>query len=614
MTRLAFALLATALAAPALAVADPPTSSEVVVTATGIPTALADAPDAQVIDRGDIDTLQAVLAIEALQTLPGLTVTQSGAFGGVAGVNIWGAGTDKTLVVIDGARQNDPSDPNGAFNFADLDLADVARIEVLEGPQSSIWGSDAIGGVVSLTTRETDGWRVQGEGGSLATFDGSAAVGRSTSTWAAGASVFGDRSDGVAKADGIGPRNPYSNWRASAYGRLDPTGWLTLDAHLRYDQSHAAIDGYDAVTGAFGYTPQYYATRSWTGVADAVVKAPLGFTDTLSASFSTIDRSDVYQGQPAYSSSYSGLSQDYRFVAEKGAAADPYGLALGVEREAVDASLSTGTREGMGATSLFVDGRVDPISPVTLSASERYDATDHYGSAATGRASAVVRLGRGFSIYAAWGQGFKAPTISQIACDFCYPAGPSVGLRPERAEGWDAGAAWSSPAHRVVARALVFDLAIRDLIQYAAVFPFRYGNLASTRSQGLQGQLTARLSPDLTVEGEFTYTDAVDRTSGAPLLRVPRDSGSATLAWAHGRWQAALSVNAEGEDADINPSTFLPQTRPGFPLASVDAAYELTPRLWLTARMQDLANTRYQEVLGYGEPRRMILVGFRAHG
>src|SRR5208337_4238863 len=232
---------------------------DLVVEASRLPSMLTDAPDIQLITRSEIDARQAVFATDILVTVPGLAVTDDGGFGGVASVRMRGASSDKTLVLIDGVPQNDPSDPNGAFDFANLDLSDVQKVEILQGPQGALWGSSAIGGVIACTTRELDGWRASGEGGSLETFDGSAGIGRRTDDWALGASISGDRSSGVAKADGIGPRNPYWSWTAGADGRWDPTSSLTLDAHLRYDQSYAGVDGYDAATFLFGYTPQYAA-------------------------------------------------------------------------------------------------------------------------------------------------------------------------------------------------------------------------------------------------------------------------------------------------------------------------------------------------------------------
>jgi vitamin B12 transporter len=615
--RYASLFLGAALAVPGLAFAGPvsPTPvSDLVVEATRLPTMLVDAPDVRVIDRAQIDARQAVWAADILTTVPGLALTRNGAFGGVTSVRIRGASSDKTLVLIDGVPQNDVSNPNGVYDFANLDLSDIERIEILSGPQSSLWGSDAIGGVISLTTRETDGWRASAEGGTLATFDGSAAIGRRTDAWAVGASIFGDRSDGVAKADGIGPANPYWSWSAGAYGRLTPSNAISLDARARYVQSYASVDGYDANTFAFGYTPQYATSRGWSGQARAIAQAPLGFTDTVSVGLYSLDRSDTYIGQPASSSRFTAQSQDYRFTTERGGPTDAFGVVFGAERQNTEASLSTGARQGLGTTSGFAVVRLRPVGPLTVTASERYDAPDSYAASATGHLAAVLKLGGGFSLEGAWGQGFKTPTISEIACDFCFPAGPSKGLKPEHAQGWDAGIAWASADGAYSARLTGYELAVKDQIAFSPSFPFVYVNLERTRTTGLEAEADARLTRELSLSAEYAYTDARDLGAGTQMLRVPANTGSVSLNWTRGRWRGEVTVRAEGPDADINPSTFTPQRRPGFVLANVSGAYELSPRLELTARVEDLANTHYQEALGYGEPRRMIFFGLRAKG
>jgi vitamin B12 transporter len=618
--------LATALAAPGLCFADPapasaPAASDLViadalaplvVNATQLPTYEEDVPDIRVIDRQQIDQRQAVYAADILDTEPGLALTRDGAFGGVTSLRMRGASSDKTLVLIDGVPQNDPSDPNGAYDFANLDLSNIERIEILQGPQSSLWGSDAIGGVVSLTTRELNGWQGASEGGTLNSFDGSAAVGQKTDTYAFGAQLFGDRSDGVAKADGIGPRDPYWSWSAGAYGRLTPTDWITLDAHLRYEQSYAAVDGYDAATFVFGYTPQYATTKGWTGDVRAVAQAPLGFTDTVSVGLYQQDRSDIYIGSAANSSAYTAMTEDYRFTAERGAPSDKVGLVVGAERLSTDASLSTGAHEDLGTTSGFAVVRYKPIDTVTLTAAGRYDAPDTYQSQATGHFSAVWRLPAGFSVEGAWGQGFKTPTISEIACDFCFPTGPSTGLKPEHAVGWDAALAWTSPDQRLRAKITAYRLAVRDQIEFSPSFPFRYVNLDNTRTDGAEAEVDLRLTQSLTAHAEYAYTNATDLEAGTQMLRVPRNAGSVSLDWTHHRWQADFTLRSEGKDADEDPSTFLPATRPGFTLATVSGSYALSPNLQLTARVEDIADTHYQEVLGYGEPKRMLWFGIRA--
>jgi vitamin B12 transporter len=137
-------------------------------------------------------------------------------------------------------------------------------------------------------------------------------------------------------------------------------------------------------------------------------------------------------------------------------------------------------------------------------------------------------------------------------------------------------------------------------------------NLDNTRTDGVETEVDLRLTSSLTAHAAYAYADAIDLDTERQLLRVPRNSGSFSLDWTEGRWQADFTFRTEGRDADIDPSTFVPSTRPGFAVANMAAAYALTPQVELTARVDDIADTHYQEVLGYGEPKRMFWFGIRA--
>jgi vitamin B12 transporter len=163
--------------------------SNVIVTATRVPATLATTPDVFVITDADIQARQATFAADVLSTAPGVVVTQSGAFGGLTGVSIRGAPTDKTLVLIDGVPVNDASQPSGGYDFGGFDLGDISRVEILTGPQGALWGSDAIGGVVSFVTKEPNGLDASVEGGSFDTWRGGGAGGASTERWAQGGGI-----------------------------------------------------------------------------------------------------------------------------------------------------------------------------------------------------------------------------------------------------------------------------------------------------------------------------------------------------------------------------------------------------------------------------------------
>jgi vitamin B12 transporter len=592
--------IALALASPAKA-EEPQPVAELVVTR--LPSLLEDAPDARVIEAEEIALRQATFAADVLTLVPGVSLSRNGAFGGITSVRMRGASADKTLVVIDGVVQNDPSQPTGGYDFAGLDLADVERVEILSGPQGSLWGSDAIGGVIAFTTRSEDGLRASLEGGSYGVVRGTLAAGQDVGAWSAGITAAGYRADGVSKADGFPEADSLRSWTLSGGGRAT-LGAVTLDGRLRYADTRSDSDGYDPITFAFGDTGEVTTSKSWTGFVRARLDGPWGFRNTLTLGGYDLDR--AFEGGP-FASRFRATRRDYRWMAERGAPSDRFGIALGVERDATDATLSDGSREDLAATSAFVVGRARLLDRIALTGSLRYDDPDAFGGKATARVGAVAELGWGFALTGDWGQGFKTPTISEIACDFCFPPGPSTGLKPETAEGWDIGLRWRSPTGRLQASVTGYRLAVRDQIAYLG----RYVNLDRTLATGMETDLEARLTPTLTLKAAYAYTDAVDRSTGARLLRVPEHAGSASLLWRRDHWSGALTVRAEGEQADSDPSTFARSMRPGFVLADIAAAYRLTGAVELTARIENLADRHYQEALGYGEPGRAVYVGIR---
>lgn len=589
--------------APAAAHAEAADVGEVIVTAERLPATLDQSPGVRVVTREEIDRRQAVFAADILQTVPGLSLSRNGGFGGVTSLRIRGAASDKTLVLIDGVVQNDPSSPNGGYDFSSLDLDDVGQVEILSGPQGSLWGSDAIGGVVSFTTRDLDGARASLEGGTYGALHGSAALGTVGDRGAVSAQVSGYRTDGVSKAANGTEPDGFESWSAGVKGRLDLTDRIRLDGQARYNRAEADLDGYDAFFN-FGDTPDRSRIRSWTGFARLRADALAGLDQSLSVSVYDLTRDNI----SAFPSSYDARRTTWRWTGGRGGPADPFALLLGVERDDTRASISTGATADLGASSAFVVARFDPLAALSLTASLRYDDPDRYQAKTTARLAATARLPAGFTASASFGQGFKTPTISQTICDFCFPAGPSIGLKPETAQGWDATLAWRSSQDRLRARVTGYRLQVRDQISYGIG---RYVNIDRTLTTGVEAEGEARLTDRLTVKASYAFTDAVDRSTGAELLRVPAQSGSVALWWTDDRLSAALTVRAEGEQADSNPSTFSRQTRKGFTVADLAAGWRLGERVELTARIENLTDTDWQESLGYGESGRAVYVGVR---
>lgn len=586
--------------------ADPVEVDDVVVTAARLPAIVAETPGARVIDAATIEQRGAVFAADILADVPGLSVVRSGAFGGVAQVRMRGATPGKTLVLVDGVPVNDPAEINGAFDFSGFELGDVERIEVLSGPQSSLWGSDAIGGVIAFTTREVDGLRAEAEAGSFSTLRGRLAVGTANDTYAFGAWVSRFNTDGISaadEADGNTEADGFENTTLGAKGRYAFNGGLTLDGAARWSKSEADIDGFPAPAFALADTLDTTESNQWSGFARARFSA-LSLNHQLSVSASDISRDTVSD----FPSHFEADRQVWRWQADGAALSDSLAYAFGVEREDTSGSLSSGLSEELGTTSVFGVANWDATERLNLSGALRWDDTDDFGSETTGRVSAAYELGGGFILSGAYGTGFKAPSISQAVCDFCFAAVPFPVLRPETADSLEAAIGWASADGRLSGRATLYRLNVEDQITYLfnpSTFDSYYVNVDQTRTDGIELEGRARLGGGFDLNLAYAWTDARDESDDSRLLRVPEHSGSATLGWTGGRVSGALTIRAEGDQDDAGG------VRDAFVTANLNGAFQLNDQVALTARIENLADEHYQQVLGYGEPGRSGYIGIR---
>ncbi|HLI67745.1 MAG TPA: TonB-dependent receptor [Caulobacteraceae bacterium] len=618
MTRarlLASAAFAAAIGLPLAAQAGDADNPDIVVTATRLPAPAASTPDAHVITEDDIQARQAIFAADVLATVPGVVIVPTGAFGGVTGVSIRGATTDKTLVLIDGVPVNDASQPEGGFDFGALDLADVSRIEVLTGPQGVLWGSNAIGGVVSFTTKEPNGVDAAVEGGSLSTWRGSLSLGKSNDRWALGGTIAGFTTAGVSAADTHDNYAPFGlpglhnteadgdqMLTADLRARITLSGAVQLDGQVRYNHARTAIDGFPPPDFLFSDTNDVAVSESVEAFVRARIAGPWGLKNEVSVSDYRIERGDHGKSGDF---GFTAGRQVYRWTLEKDGPADRWSAIAGVEREATSASLSSGKTFDLGATSVFALAQGRPTPWLTGLVGVRYDAPDRFRAQTTARVGATIDLPRGFSLQGSFNQSFKTPTISETACDFCFA--PPVSLRPEHAEGYDGALAWRSSDGKLQLKATAFSLDVTDEIAFVAG---RYVNIARARSRGLEAEADAVLPYGLRLQASYSYIDATNALTGVRLPRSPLNSGSASLFWTHGPWDAAFTVRAEDQDLDTGLD-FSPVVRPGFAVADLAGGYRLNGHVRLTARVENLADRRYEEAFGFGEPGRTVFVGVR---
>jgi vitamin B12 transporter len=645
-TPLRFCLLASSLlTAPSLAIADQPVP-EMVVTATAVPTLLPDVPaGVTIITQQDIQARGYTSLAQALAAVPGLGVVQSGGAGGQASVFIRGTNSEDVLVLIDGVPANDPSDPNGAFNFGEDILSDIQRIEIVRGPMSGIYGSGAIGGVINLIT-------LQGSGAPKATIE------------AAGG--FPSQGHGSATVSGIS-------------GKFDYALGGTMDEESGYDETARRLSVYEGIKDPFrsnlgalnlGYTPvdgtRIYlvlrARQSDTGYPDLgypIYDDPneYGYDTNLFGKFGV--KSDLLNGLLT-TELFAARIEDNRRYTNLLDANDPnfaaandhyngyrtdlqwnntlhlpdFGLATfssilaGIEyiydtaKENVNES---GFLENVNASQHSVAGHLAGqttlFNRLTLTAALRDDSVSSFGNAFTGRGGAVLAIPEAdLHLKASYGTSFLAPSLYDLygVDNFGYQGNPS--LKPEHGDGYEAGAQLDLPAFGepdfASLSATYFHNDIRDLITPTPDFSTEE-NIGEARVNGVETEAVLTPAPWLVADLTYTYTDARDVSDNSQLLRRPENAASATLTISPiPRLTIVPDVKYIGRFTDyLYADNGYPigdgLAKPGA-IADVSVNYSISTNLSVFVQGKNLFNSKFEPVNGLQTPVQSFLFGVRA--
>ncbi|MEM9838672.1 MAG: TonB-dependent receptor [Pseudomonadota bacterium] len=551
-----------------------------------------------VLSADDLEALGFPFALDALATAPGVTINQNGGFGGVASVRIRGNGSDQTLVIIDGVPVGDASSVGGGFDFARLDTGQIERIEILRGAQSTLWGSEAIGGVISITTKDADdGLSAFSEYGSFNTIRGGASASGRGETGGWQINAVASSSDGISKADedqGNTEEDGYRNHSLS--GRFDQQfGRTKIIGSAIASSAETEFDGFDFnAPGFVADADERNETNELTVSLRAEVQQTENLEHTVTIGGSDIERSNFNAGAPAFAASGQRAVLRYQGNANLGERAK---LAFGTEadfREAGDDSTSI--------VSVFALNELNILDNLTLTTGLRVDDHADFGSETTARVNAAWTLRTGITTRASFGQGFKAPSLFQQTFFCCGATGPAEGLKPERSEGFDAGVIFSAP--RVSLDLGWFTQTTEDLIDFS--FPVgAYFNVSEVETEGVEVALNADVLSWLDVQLSYAFIDA-EGPNNTPLNRVPRHSGDALFVIDPvGPWSANILVRHNGEETD-GANEVDAWTR-----VDVNAAYQINDTLEIYARIDNLFDAEYQQVLGYGTPDRSGTVGLR---
>lgn len=585
-----------------------------------------------VITSDDIERLQSPGVTELLRTVPGLTATRSGGIGTLSSVFMRGASSDHTVALIDGVKINDPSSTAGGFDFGRLMAGNLERIEVVRGPQSVLWGSQAIGGVVNLITRKAEGDRpvatIKGEYGGHDTVDlvGNVAIKAGPLSVSGGASWL--RTDGISAfsaARGGRERDRTKHYGANLNLGVAMTDALSLDLRGWYAHSRIEIDGFTPAF-TFGDTDQYSRTREAVGYAGVNWNALDGrWRNRIGYAITNVLRDDY---NPAATPAHQGdsLGRNERIEAQTiFDIAEGWSVIAGAEREwsrfrqSNDYGFGASTDKGRARlTSFYGQLSATPLAGLTVNAGARHDDHSDFGGHTTFAANAAYTPNAGKTVMrASYGEGFKAPSLYQLHSPY-----GNLALQPESAKSWDIGVVQQALDGRAEFGITWFRRATRNLIDFVSCFGsasplctgFNFGyydNVRATRARGIEAEIKLRPVDELAVEMNYTHVRSQDRATHLDLLRRPRDKAYASIDY---RWPFGLSMGASvtlvGDSEDIDDFGS-PVQNDGFTVTDIRASFPLGQQAELYARIENLFDTRYETVFNYGQPGRTATAGVR---
>lgn len=612
------------LAAAADAVADPVQPDEVVITASRVPGSRDDtAASVDVIDQQTITRLDEPLVSDLLRLVPSASVSASGPAGSFTQVRIRGAEANHTLLFIDGIEANDLSfGDEPRFELLNADLA--SRIEVVRGPQSALWGSQAIGGVVAVTgsPAKTNSYEASAEAGSYgfarASTSGSLVDG---DLHLAGA-VGWQRATGIDVSGTGGDRDGYHNLSARVLGSWTISPGLTVGLNGFSLNGYSKFDGNDPVTFApsqdvstrFGIA----AGRAWATFGSG----PEGLSGSLSASLFDARNHNLFKGEET--SSATGVrrmvSADARYGFSTGAVKHELVVAANYENESfstLDKVFGINSKGQRRIHEALTSEWKGEASGVTADVAVRHDFFSQFKDATTLRASLVAPLGGGFSVAGSYGEGIAPPTFTEL---FGFFPGTFIGnpnLKPETSRGYEA----SLRFHRgSFAGSLTgYRQRLHDEIVGNADFTTSLNAPGVSHRSGVEVEGSWNLSKTLRLSANYSYLDATqpnDAGQQVREIRRPRHSGAMSVDGSVQRVTYGASLAYVGTRTDSDFNVFPPTTvgLRAYWLADARVAYNLGRRVQLFVRGSNLLNQHFQDVLGDHVEGRAIYAGLMIAG
>lgn len=583
-----------------------------------------------VLTQAAIEARQTPVVAELLAQTPGVSFTRNGGPGTSTGVNIRGAESQHTVVLIDGVKLNDPSSTQGGFNFGNLLVGDTARIEVLRGAQSTLWGSQAIGGVVNIVTAEpTEALQgsLDAEAGARGTtyFRGGVGGANERLSWRLAASRY-DTDGFSAFAKGT-EDDGYANTGLSGRLNVKVTDAVSLDLRSVWSSGRNDFDAFNGDSREYGKTQELVAYAGLNfDLLDGRFRNRIGYAHT------DTDRRNFNPDNKVQPLTFDAEGQNRRWEYQGAFAfTEALNATFGLEHE--KSEMKTRSPGDWNPNPAFGRGEAElnsaygqvqwtVLDGLTLTGGLRYDDHAQYGDNLLGQVAAAWALNEGDTVVRAnWGQGFRAPGLYELYSEY-----GNLNLQPEEFDSWEIGVE-QRLFDRAVVSATYFNRQADNEIRYngcstPSTDPLctvngagrwgYYRNVQKTEAQGVELVGRMDVTERLNVSANYTWTDAKSAsgaTDGKRLTRRPEHMANfaADYAFAFGL-KTGVAVRYVGETFNSDTNTVKVDA---YTLVDLRASYPINDTLEVYGRIENAFDEDYQTVLNYGAPGRGVFGGVR---
>ena len=536
---------------------------------------------------------------EALQTSSGVYVSQTGSFGGTATVRIRGASSDQTLVLIDGVPISDPSSPGGGYDFSSLLTSNIDRIEILKGSQSTLWGSDAIGGIINILTfenasipnihlnTEIGSFNTEKIGTDFNIANEHNSLFLSYDSYKSDGISKADKRDGNSEKDGIGSRSYLLKTNHNIFNS-------EISSNINYRESDVDYDGYGFATGVTDSDENTKGRQlNWSLL---LRKAFLDdqLVNSILFGESEIDRK--YYTNNILNFSAKGERKFIRYVGND-SLNDNNSFTFGFENEEVATSgVDFDTR------SIFLLYETLISKNFGFSLGLRGDDRNNLASQETPKITAFYNLNDEWRLRANWGEGFKLPTIFQSTFFCCGAEKPNENLLPETSEGYEIGIDYKSNENFNKIGVTFFDQDISNMIDFSFSIG-GYENIKKVYSKGVEVNFVSQLKDNIIISGNFTKLDS-ENEFGSRLSRLPEEKGNLNIDFSLGlknNFYISLFYNGDEVDPRGEVSDWF--------RSDLNFSRNISDKAKIYFKVKNIFDEEYQDIYGYGTEERSFSIG-----